>query len=57
MVGYDDNLNRIGYGGGFYDKFLQTRTMFKIGIAYKVQKIQKVNAEKHDIKMDLIITE
>ena len=54
---FDLNNNRLGYGGGYYDKFLQDKNIYKIGICYSFFKIDKINSEKHDIKMDLIITE
>ena len=61
MVGYDDNLNRLGYGGGFYDRYLQKfskdRKILKIGLAYSFQKIKKIPINKYDIKLDFIITE
>lgn len=58
MLGFDDSLNRIGYGGGYYDKLLaaQAQTL-KIGVCYEAGKISRVPIENHDIKMDLIVTE
>ncbi len=56
MVGYDHQLNRIGYGGGYYDRFLENKNIYKIGIAYKVQKVDKVITDKYDVPMDLIIS-
>lgn len=56
MVGYDNKLNRIGYGAGYYDRFLTKKDIFKIGIAYKSQKVNNVITKKHDIKIDMIIS-
>jgi len=61
MLAFDSNLNRLGYGGGFYDRFIkkiERQTIcIKIGLALSCQKINKVPADKHDKKMDFIITE
>ena len=61
MVGYDEDLNRLGYGGGFYDRYLQKfskdRKILKIGLAYTFQKIKKIPINKYDIKLDFIFTE
>lgn len=58
-VAFDKDLYRVGYGGGYYDKFLpQLRNdCLKIGVAFEMQIIDKVPKEQHDIKMDIIITE
>lgn len=56
-VGFDTSLNRIGYGGGFYDKFLSKVKSHKIALAFECQIIPNLPAEDHDIKMDMIITE
>ena len=61
MLAFDSNLNRLGYGGGFYDRFIkkiERQTIcIKIGLALSCQKINKVPVDKHDKKMDFIITE
>ena len=61
MLAFDSNLNRLGYGGGFYDRFIkkiEKQTIcIKIGLALSCQKINKVPVDKHDRKMDFIITE
>ena len=61
MLAFDSNLNRLGYGGGFYDRFIQKiekqNNCVKIGLALSCQKINKVPVDKHDKKMDFIITE
>lgn len=56
-VGFDTNLNRIGYGGGFYDKFLKRVDSLKIALAFECQIFPNLPVEEHDIKMDMIITE
>ena len=55
---FDLNFNRLGLGGGFYDKFL-TRAVNakKIALAYDFQIVEKVPTEPHDFKVDMIISE
>lgn len=56
---FDEKGGRIGYGGGFYDKFLSDvkNSVPKIAIAYELQLIENVPMDNHDIKIDGIITE
>ncbi len=49
--------HRIGSGGGYYDRFLVQTEAVRIGLSYGFQIIDRVPAEPHDVKMDLIITE
>ena len=61
LVGFDNKLNRLGYGGGYYDRYLSkikniTKTV-KIGVGFSFQKIKKLPINKHDIKLDCVITE
>ena len=58
LVGFDDNLNRIGYGGGFYDKYIakHKKKLLVIGLAFHFQKVSQIPYEKFDQKLDLIIT-
>ena len=61
LVAFDKNLNRIGYGAGFYDRYIKKIKKIKkivtIGLAYSFQQINKVPVNKHDIKLDYIVTE
>ena len=61
VVAYDKNLNRIGYGGGFYDRYLSKITKrkktLKIGLAYSFQEVKKISMNKYDVKLDFIVTE
>ena len=60
LLGFDKNLNRIGYGGGFYDRYIKkikkNKKIITIGLAYSFQKIKKVPINSNDIKLDFIIT-
>ena len=61
MVAFDKYRNRIGYGGGFYDRYLEKISQIKkcitVGLAFSHQKVSKINVENFDIKLDLILTE
>ncbi len=58
VVGFDRTGNRLGYGGGYYDKFLaRNKCRQTIGLAYSFQEVENIPAEEHDQKLDLIITE
>ena len=60
LVAFDKNLNRLGYGGGFYDRLIEKlskkKKIIKIGLALSVQKINKVPINVHDQKLDYIVT-
>ncbi len=58
VVAFSSNGNRLGYGGGFYDKwFSKNLSTVKIGLAYSCQQFDDIVAEDHDIKLDFIISE
>jgi len=62
LVAFDNRLNRIGYGKGYYDRSLKKINKIKknaisLGIAYSFQKCQKIPINKHDFKLDYIFTE
>ena len=61
LVGYDDDLNRLGYGGGFYDRYIdkieKNKKIIKIGLAFSHQRLNKVPISLHDKKLDFIMTE
>ena len=60
LVAFDKNFNRIGYGGGFYDRYIKKikkkKKVLTIGFAYCFQKVKKIPTNKHDIRLDFIIT-
>ena len=56
-VSFDKKLNRLGYGKGYYDKYLKNINCYKVGICFSNQIISKLPCMKHDIKMDMVITE
>lgn len=55
-VVFDERGYRIGYGGGYYDRFLKETSACKVGLAFELQ-IHTVPEEEHDIKMDYVVTE
>jgi 5-formyltetrahydrofolate cyclo-ligase len=62
LVAFDNQLNRIGYGKGYYDRSLQKirkkkKQTVSIGIAYSFQQCAKIPVNKHDFKLDYIFTE
>ena len=61
LVAYDNNLNRLGYGGGYYDRFIEklekTKKIIKIGLAFSFQKISSIPIDQYDKRLDFIITE
>tara|TARA_B100000963_G_scaffold354417_1_gene370919 strand:+ start:528 stop:1070 length:543 start_codon:yes stop_codon:yes gene_type:complete len=61
IVAFDNKLNRLGYGGGFYDRYIskleKNKKILKIGLALSCQKINKVPTNKFDKKMNYIFTE
>lgn len=54
-LAFDKENNRIGYGRGFYDRFLQNYNGIKIGLTYKECICEKIDNDSNDIKMDKII--
>ncbi len=57
MVGGDRHGNRIGYGKGFYDRFLSSVDCPKIGLLFEACLLDHVPSQSFDIPMDLLITE
>ena len=61
LVAFDNNLNRLGYGGGYYDRVIKKlskkKKILKIGLAFSIQKINSVPVTKYDKKLDYIVTD
>jgi len=64
LVAFDTKLNRIGMGGGYYDRALQFkkhrlhwRRPLAIGVAYSFQRVDDIEARPWDIPLDAVITE
>lgn len=56
-VAFDLKGHRIGYGGGYYDRFLNDFKKIKIGLSFESQIVKNVPAEETDIMVDMVITE
>ena len=60
-VGFDKNLNRLGYGGGYYDRYIarikKIKNIITIGLSFSFQKFDKLPINKFDQRLDAIITE
>jgi len=54
---FDRHGYRIGYGGGYYDRFLSRTAVYKLGLAYDWQISDTLPSEAHDIALDAIMTE
>ena len=56
---FDLKGNRLGYGGGYYDRFLALKApkALRIGLAYSFQVIDRIPHQPHDIPMDWLVTE
>ena len=61
LVAYDRKRFRLGYGGGFYDRYIskieKKNKLFTIGLAYSFQKINKLPTNKYDKRLNIILTE
>lgn len=64
LVAFDKRGNRVGMGGGFYDRslaYLSQRQFFRkpklIGLAHEIQRHESIDREKWDIPLDMVITE
>ena len=58
LLAFDNSKNRLGYGKGYYDKFLRkNRKTISIGVAFSFQKFNKINTSSFDEKLKYILTE
>ena len=58
LLAYDKSGQRVGYGGGYYDRFLLNtkKNVLKVGLSF-YEPVEKIlNVEEHDIKLDYVIT-
>lgn len=54
-VAFDTNGYRLGYGGGFYDRFLSRTKGFSIGVSYDFQLLEEIPYDQYDIPLNTII--
>ena len=62
LIIFDLSGHRVGYGKGYYDRFLKKhvkkkKNILTIGLAFSFQKYKKIPTSKHDIKLNYILTE
>jgi 5-formyltetrahydrofolate cyclo-ligase len=58
LIGFDRQGNRLGYGAGYYDRFLeQYPGIVKIGVGYACQQVDAIQHDRYDIRLDYIVTE
>ena len=61
LLAFTSKGERLGYGGGFYDRTLDTlraeREVFACGVAYAGQEVEELPTDAHDAKLDGILTE
>ncbi len=54
---FDKKGNRLGYGKGYYDRFLKNYSFISIGLCYNSLVINEIPAEEYDRRVDIIVTE
>lgn len=57
MLAFDDSGNRLGAGGGYYDRWLSQHMVHTIGICYENGRFPGLPHDKYDQKVDRVITE
>jgi len=58
VLGFDRHGNRLGYGAGYYDRFLEKNpNISRIGLAFACQEIPFIPCDANDVKIDIIVTE
>lgn len=58
MLGFDRSGGRLGYGAGYYDRFLSKNEHIRtIGLAYSSQEVIQLPVDANDISMDIMVTE
>ena len=57
LAACDQRGNRLGFGGGFYDRALANQHGFKLGVGFSVQLVEHIEREAHDVTLDGFISE
>ena len=61
LLAFDRHKFRLGYGGGYYDRYIQKikniKKILTIGMAFSFQEVAKLPINKYDKKLDFIFTE
>lgn len=58
-IAFDERCNRLGRGGGFYDRFLSVvpERVLRVGVAFERQVVHSVPMDRHDRPLDAVVTE
>jgi len=56
-IAFDLSFCRLGYGGGYYDRFLERVDALKVGVCFDFQIVEKLPCEPFDVRMDVLISE
>ncbi len=56
-IAFDEKLYRLGFGAGYYDRFLDSIEAIKIGVCYDFQIVRQIETKQHDVPVDLLVTE
>lgn len=58
-VAFDSKGGRMGYGGGYYDRFLATleKLPFLVGVGFSIQVVEYVPLEPHDVLLDAVVSD
>jgi 5-formyltetrahydrofolate cyclo-ligase len=56
-VAFDQHGERLGRGGGYYDRMLERSGAYHLGVAFDFQLVEALSPEPHDVAMDLVVTE
>ena len=56
-IAWDEHGHRLGYGKGYYDRYLPSITAASVGLAYDFQVLENIPHEKNDFRVNLIVTE
>ncbi len=57
LVAFDRGCNRLGYGKGYYDRFLAAARGTSIGVAYELQRTATIETGEHDMRLDCVATQ
>ena len=56
-VAFDRQGGRLGHGKGYYDRFLELTSAFRLALAFDCQLLETVPTELHDVPMNAILSE
>lgn len=57
LLAFDRTGNRLGQGGGYYDRWLAASPALRVGVAFACQELPEVPVDAHDVPLDLVVTE